>query len=47
MRKFAQKLRESAEEAASLETKAMGSAVMTQTMGYGVAASLFDYYRYV
>lgn len=40
MRKFAQKLRETAEEVAGLETKAMGSAVMTQTMGYGVAAQL-------
>jgi aldehyde dehydrogenase (NAD+) len=44
MRKFATRLRETAEEAAGLETRAMGSAVMTQTMGYGVAADLFDYY---
>ena len=43
-RKFATKLKEVAEDAAGLETRAMGSAVMTQTMGYQVAAQLFDYY---
>lgn len=44
MIKFANLIREKAEEAAGLETKAMGSAVGTQTMGYHVGADLFDYY---
>ena len=44
MRKFAAYIRQHAEEAASLETRSMGSAVMTQAMGYGIAADLFDYY---
>lgn len=44
MYKFADLMRENAEEIARLETKAMGSAISTQTMGYGVGADLFTYY---
>lgn len=44
MRKFAELIRAKAPEIASLESKAMGSAVGTQTMGYNIAADLFDYY---
>lgn len=44
MLKFADLIREHAEAVASLETKAMGSAVSTQTMGYNVGADLFTYY---
>jgi aldehyde dehydrogenase (NAD+) len=44
MHKFADLIRAQAEESGGLETKAMGSAVLTQTMGYNVCADLFDYY---
>ncbi|ETN41002.1 uncharacterized protein HMPREF1541_02934 [Cyphellophora europaea CBS 101466] len=44
MLKFADLIREKAGEIAALETKAMGSAVATQTMGYNVGADLFTYY---
>ncbi|KAF7193143.1 Aldehyde dehydrogenase [Pseudocercospora fuligena] len=44
MRKFASLIREKAGEIAALDSKCMGSAVATQTMGYGVGANLFDYY---
>ena len=44
MLKFADLIRENAEQIAMLETKAMGSAVGTQTMGYNVGADLFTYY---
>lgn len=44
MLKFADLIREKAGEIARLETKAMGSAVSTQTMGYNVGADLFTYY---
>lgn len=42
--KFADLIREKAGEIAGLETKAMGSAISTQTMGYNVGADLFTYY---
>lgn len=44
MQKFADLIRSKAEEIASLDSKAMGSAIGTQTMGYNVCADLFDYY---
>ena len=44
MFKFADLIRQHAEDIAKLETKAMGSAVSTQTMGYHVGADLFTYY---
>lgn len=44
MNQFADLIRQHAEEIATLETKAMGSAVATQTMGYQVGADLFAYY---
>jgi aldehyde dehydrogenase (NAD+) len=44
MYKFAGLIREKAEDIARLETRAMGSALATQTMGYNVAADLFVYY---
>jgi len=44
MYKFADLIREKAEAIASLETRAMGSAVSTQIMGYNVGADLFSYY---
>ena len=44
MFKFADMMREQAEEIAGLDTKAMGSALSTQTMGYNVGADLFTYY---
>lgn len=44
MQKFANLIREKAGEIASLDSKAMGSAIGTQTMGYNVCADLFDYY---
>lgn len=44
MLKFADLIRGNAAEIASLDTKAMGSAVSTQTMGYNVGADLFTYY---
>jgi acyl-CoA reductase-like NAD-dependent aldehyde dehydrogenase len=42
--KFADLLRENASELGMLETKATGSAVMLQSIGYGVCADLFTYY---
>lgn len=44
MMKFAALMRENAGKIAELETKAMGSAIATQTMGYNVGADLFTYY---
>lgn len=44
MLKFADLMRENAEQLGGLETKTMGSAVATQTMGYNVGADLFTYY---
>jgi len=44
MHKFADLMRENASEMAALDSKCMGSAIGTQTMGYGVGADLFDYY---
>lgn len=44
MYKFADLIRDKAEDIARLETRAMGSALSTQTMGYTVAADLFVYY---
>lgn len=44
MYKFADLMRQNAEDIARLETRAMGSAVSTQTMGYNVGADLFVYY---
>lgn len=44
MYKFADLIREKAEDIAKLETRAMGSALGTQTMGYNVGADLFTYY---
>lgn len=44
MLKFADLIRQKAGEIAALDTKAMGSAISTQAMGYGVGADLFTYY---
>lgn len=44
MLKFADLIRTNAEDIARLETRAMGSALGTQTMGYNVGADLFTYY---
>lgn len=44
MHKFADLIRVNAEDIARLETRAMGSALGTQTMGYNVGADLFTYY---
>ena len=44
MLKFADLMREHAGEIAKLDSQCMGSAIGTQTMGYGVGADLFTYY---
>lgn len=44
MFKFADLMREKAEEIALLETRAMGSAITTQSGAYKQAADLFTYY---
>jgi aldehyde dehydrogenase (NAD+) len=44
MMKFADLIRQHAGDIGALETKAMGSAVSMQTMGYAVGADLFTYY---
>lgn len=44
MLKFADLIRDKAEDVALLETNAMGSAISTQILGYQVGADLFTYY---